>query len=363
MHALMLLSLVLGIVYPRVAHALQPGSVTFDSSPILDASSAGFMPYGPGSSSMLYDDVNSKYVMVMEYQASWTSPICPHGVWGVALSTTTDPEGDSGWSPPIQVFEPSVDGSYKSCVAAHPEAFWLSANRRNLGIVFKAEGDTASCTVGANRNTCVYTGIGSIQVTFNRAGVVTGINPSASPLVNVAAQFPDSEFGFQSPLLFANVGEYYMLVQVAGDLYFTTATNPTGPWSPLTYLMSPADNNFPWALDELFGQELICGAPGEIISFQGGRTWQPGSTNILEAGWSLMRSTNNGRSWTLDPTPIVTWNNDFDWRHWSIVTLGPDEYFFFVTMKDPATNNLEIWRATNFSGAPSGPPTTNRICR
>ncbi|MEK7183478.1 MAG: hypothetical protein AAB776_02465, partial [Patescibacteria group bacterium] len=362
-----------GIVIPDYALALAPGDVIEDGSPIFTDTSAAFAPNGFGAPSMSWDARLNRWVAILEYQSAATDPACPHGIWGLALSTTTDPDGASGWTAPQILFEPSVDGSYRSCVAAHPATLWLysaagTTNNRRLIVLFKAETDTTvaagTCPVGVNINDCTYTGIGRLGVVFNVAGNLSTTSLSGSPAISIT-----EPFGFQSPIQQAGIGQYLILVQkeippavVGGPttfgIYSTTATNPNLIWSPLTLVQSPGADS--WNQDELFNPEITCSnTPGELISFQGGRTWGVG-TSIVEAGWSEMSSVDNGVTWTLGPTPIVTWFDNYDWRHWTFSRVGPDDYFIWFVRKNAATNHLEIHRAEALGTGTVGTPIDRR---
>ena len=355
----------LGLLLPKQAHALQPGDVIPDVAPIFDDTSAVFAPNGLGSLSVSWDARLGRWIMIMEYQATATDPACPHGIWGLAGSMTADPTGATGWLPPISLWEPTVDGSYASCVTAHPAGLWGynaagASNNRGLHIMFKAETDTtvaaATCPVGTNVNDCVYTGVGLLNLRFGPAGRIVNTTRSAAPLVNI-----DVPFGFQSPVQLPATGEFYLLVQIGDDIYSTRTTNPLLGWSSLNPLpppvMSPGANS--WNDSLLFNPEVVC-QNGALVSLQGGRTLAGGVTS--EGGWSEAVSLDNGVTWTLDPDPIVTWNDDLQWRHWAAVPVGQDAYYIWYVDKDPASQHLRIWRAEAIgAGAVVGTP-IDRYC-
>ncbi|MCB9688393.1 MAG: hypothetical protein H6735_25360 [Alphaproteobacteria bacterium] len=316
------------------AQAIAPGDVVLDQTNIIDSSSAPFLSaHGAGSPAVMWDEVRSRWVMVFEYQSATTDPDCPHGIWGLALTTTTDLDGLTGWSTPISVYEPTVDGSYKSCVVAHPATYWRTANRRNLGVIFKGETDLSNCAVGDDPNTCVYAGIGHMNISFDNTGAYSSYGITASARVDMATLFPGTQYGFQSPVFSATSNLYTVLIQIGSDIYTSQTSNPqSANWSNVTLVQTAGATS--WDADELFGQELVCGDnTGEVIAFQGGRTFSPGGAHIAEAGMGLMTSVDGGVSWSLDPNPLVTWNNDTDWRHWAAKKVGTDAYFFWVVNK------------------------------
>ncbi|MEK7393368.1 MAG: hypothetical protein AAB214_12475, partial [Fibrobacterota bacterium] len=287
-----------------------------------------------------------------------------------------DPEGDDrlSWTPPEILYEPSVDGTYKSCVTAHPATLWVYTapgvtNNRRMVVLFKAESDlnSAACTaVDADPSTCVLTGIGSMNVRFNFDGSLFAA-PTPAPNLRIAT--PDEIIGFQSPAYLTSTGQFYLLIQketivIPGGpttfaLYSTTSTTGLS-WSLPTLVQSPGA--YSWTGNELFGQELICAANGDLVSFQGGRTWQGGGTSISEAGMGLMPSTDNGVTFTLDPTPIVSWFDDFDMRHWSVVRVGDDAYRMWVVNKDPSDNHLAIYYAQAFGAGAVVTAPVDRYC-
>lgn len=343
---------VVTILAPTVAQALAPGDVIEDGSPIFDDTSAAFAPNGLGSPAVFWDDRLNRWIMITEYQSAATDPDCPHGIWGLAYSTTTDATGASGWTAPVSLAEPTVDGSYRSCVMAHPGGMFGynvvlgTTNYRQLYILFKAETDEAvaagtDCVLvdGQPTDRCVYTGIGRMRLQFGLAGNLVGTFITATEMISI-----DEPFGFQSPVHNVGAGEYYMLVQVGDSVYKTTSTAPASNWSALTLVQTPSVES--WNQDEIFGPELMCGEnPGELITFIGGKTFLGGGSSIAEAGWAEMTSVDDGVTWALNTVPVVSWFDDLDWRHWSSVRMGPDAYYVWLARKNAASNHLEIWRA------------------
>jgi hypothetical protein len=287
----------------------------------------GYMANGVGAPSVAYDTVRGRYVMVFEVRLPESDPNCPVGRWGLGLAVSTDGINWTAGASPL--FEPK-DGTYFSCVAAHPTVFF-GEGADQIVVLFKAEQGLDACDGGTPSWGCEqYTGVGRMRARFQPAGGVSRTYHTAEPVLAL-----DENFGF--PKVVRSAGVWYMMLTKRPSAFMATS----GALSDFTLIPEPVlePGLTSWTEDELFNPAMVCEDSPifPLTSYVGGR-----DTNVIGmveyAGWGKAISS-TGIDWLLGAAPYFEWVDDSEWRHWDVLRVGASDQLVFFSEKDGTGRN------------------------
>ncbi len=309
-----------------------PDEPDFGLFPGWSLSPTGWYANGVGSPSVIRRAIHDDYLMVFESRLTDTDAVCPAGIWGIGLATSTN--GYDWTVEPSPIVTPA-EGTYYRCVAAHPNII-IDDDGSDVHLYFKAEQGTDACdtstpTWGCNR----YTGVGYLKFNGTTGAIIT---EAAEPVVS-----QDKAFGF--PSVVKVDGTYNMMLATYPSFYLATALAPEGPWTTqVNPVMEPGV--IAWASTEVYNPSLVCEGdtaplpPYEFSNFFGGRTtdgmWGP----ITDGGVGEAIST-NGTNWFLGTTPF-TFSDDTSWRHWEAVRAGSAYLLYFSEKDAQGRNNIGL---------------------
>lgn len=338
---------------PSWTYGVDSSNWTVDPNVLLSDVSAPYAPNGIGSPAVVHDTKNNRLVMVFEYLSSVSDSSCPGGVWGLGLASSTDgatwtvidgnASAGDGISP---LYEPTPgDGTFRSCVTAHPTALWTTdKNNKSMRVYYKAQQGTDACDAAVPSWGCnQFTGVGDMKVSFKGNGNVESVTHTANLDLVIS-----EEFGYPN-VIQREDGQYVMLVQKKipnvkqWNLYQATSSSENSGWSSLA--LAHSAGQYSWGTHELFSPDMMCMDDGSISSFTGGRTIGSGGA-ITDAGWSVATSLDGGASWSQDATRQFSWSGSNEWRHWTSLRLAnSDDYLVWWTEKNASTGHLQIRRA------------------
>lgn len=307
------------------ALAQDVGSFTVHEDVLIAGEPGTFYEAGVGAPTVVWDGVSSRYIMIFETPLG-TDPLCPVGVWGLGVALSTD---GVNWNvAPNPVVEPTPgDGSYYSCVAAHPSASFDTETNTML-IFFKGEQGTDACDSETPTWGCeTWTGLGRMLVFLNDDGTVRSRSLSAEPVLTVG-----QNFGF--PKFVEVDGVYNILFSIYPNIYRATGTTINSLTMDPEPILEPSKTLF-WANQEVFNPAAACEASSGFpyVSYFGGRNTS--SWLITDAGWgkAISASADSG-SWFRNENPYFSWGNESDWRHWEVLLVGTSDHLVFFSEKD-----------------------------
>jgi hypothetical protein len=306
------------------ASAQDVGAFVTHPAPVLTAKAGTFYQNGVGAPTVVYDEVLGRYIMVFEARLPETDARCPVGVWGLGVATSTDGLSWNVFPTPIVRPNPG-DGTYYSCVAAHPTAVFDSSSNMML-LFFKGEQGTDACDLLSPSWGCdTWTGVGRVFMPMSASGVPLAVNVSSSPVLTVG-----QNFGFPK---FVKVGSTYnLMLSIYPNIYRATSSNVTSFTLDPTPAITPI-TTVTWANQEVFNPAATCedAGPFGYSSYFGGRTLS--SWAIADAGWGKGISS-DGASWFLNESPYYTWDDDSDWRHWEVLRVGVADHLVYFSEKN-----------------------------
>ncbi len=332
------------LTFAAAAHAQVAGDWILDTTtPVLEPDTSGALPWmenSVSSPSVAYDPIRDQFYMVFESRildpADGALVGCPQGLWGLGLATS--PDGVTWTVDPDPIIEPVPgDGTYFSCVAAHPTILFetpIQAPNGTIVVWFKAEQDEgvqALCGLPTEPNWgCEqYTGVGRIRVPLFPDGTVHSVRIRGNPVIGAGA-FPSIGY----PKVYNDAGTYQMLVTMYPDIWVSDSIDHNA-FGPPTVVMEVADYQgaITWVRDEFFNPTAVCddSATFPLASFVGGRDTDFGA--VLSGGWGKAIST-TGLSWVLGVDAQQEWFTDDEWRHWDILRLITDDYLVWFSQAD-----------------------------
>ena len=310
------------------ANAQEVGSFTIHEDVLLAGEPGTFYAAGAGAPTVGWDGVSERYIMVFETPLG-TDPLCPVGVWGLGVALSTDGLTWNVASNPIINPTPG-NGSYYSCVAAHPTASFDTASNTML-IFFKGEQGTDACDTTTPSWGCeTWTGLGRILVHLNPDGSVASKSVSAEPVLVVG-----QNFGF--PKFVEVDGVYNILFSIYPNIYRATGTSINAlTMDDPDPILEPSKTIF-WANQEVFNPAAACEASSGFpyVSYFGGRNTS--EWLITDAGWGKAISASaEGGSWFRNENAYFSWGTESDWRHWEVLLVGTEDHLVFYSEKDGA---------------------------
>mgnify|MGYP001583823648 CR=1 FL=1 len=345
---------VTAVFTPSWTYGVDSANWTVDPNILLSDVSVPYAPNGIGSPSVVRDSKQNRLMMVFDYQSAVVNANCPGGVWGLGLATSLDGaswsviDGNSSTSDGISpLYQPTPsDGTFRSCVTAHPSALWTAdSNKKSMRVYYKAQQGTDACNTAAPSWGCnQYTGVGDMKVSFKGNGGVESVAHTANLDLVIS-----EEFGYPNVIQRASDDQYVMLVQKKipnvkqWNLYQTTSVSENSGWGSLALAQSSGPHS--WNTSEVFSPDMMCMDDGSLMSFTGGRTLNA-SWAITEAGFSEATSVDDGATWTQDATRQFSWSGGNEWRHWTALRVAnSDDYLIWWTEKNATTGHLQIRRA------------------
>ena len=305
-----------------------------------------------GAPSVAYDTVHDRFIMAFEARTPTTDADCPQGVWALGLATSTDGISWTVRSTPL--IEPSPgDGTYYSCVAAHPAAVFRAVNNGELYVLFKAEQDEDTCTSG-----CPYKGLGGVKVVFNASGNVSNVVIASSPVLSFSG--PGGH-----PSFVKDGNNFKLLYQRYPDIYRTQSTNINSFSTGLVTFDASYDwagnESVGWEYDEFKSPSVLC---DDSVAFPFAAWVGSVDTNfgeVVAGGWGKAISS-SGASWDLSTSAIETWSDDDSWRHWDMLRLTTGDYLVWYSKKDSSGDSAIYFGGTPTNLSFNNSDVESRIC-
>jgi hypothetical protein len=287
-----------------------------------------------GSPSVAYDSIRDRFIMVFEARTPTVDARCPQGVWALGLATSSNGFSWSVSTLPIALPNPG-NGTYFSCVAAHPAAVFVDNGvNGTVQVYFKAEQDTDACVGPAPSWGCgSYTGIGRLRINLNAAGDPIGTVVQGTPVLNNG-----DVMGY--PKVVKDGPDFILALQDYPDIVLTQSTsfssfpNPTPVITVAAY--APV---VPWVEDEFFNPAMNCddSVAFPFAMFVGGR--DTFFATIVDGAMSKAIAS-NPLLWALSTTTQVEWTGNDEWRHWDIQRLITGDYLVWFSEKDVNGDNF-----------------------
>jgi hypothetical protein len=315
------------------AHAQASDAFSVDSNIMLSASAShgdGHLTNGAGAP-VVFRDARGEYKMIYETRLPQTDSRCPVGIWGLGVATSPD---GINWTPDDDILlAPNPgDGSYYSCVAAHPTVSY-KANLDRATVLFKAEQGSDACNSGTPSWGCDrFSGLGRVIVYFQSNGEVRTTVTTSSPIMTVG-----QDFGFPKLTRVGNLN--FLMYSVRPAIHRTTAAG-LGSFGHTKNPVLRA-GGVTWGSNQLFNPSSACDDTSPTFKywsyFGGLNTVTPNSPSVVSAGWGKAIS-NDGQTWFQNADPYFEWSDNDSWRHWDmlVVESGTPEYLVYHSEKDGA---------------------------
>ncbi len=324
------------------AHAQNAADWQFQGTVLAPDVGSTYANVSIGNPSVVWDTVNSQFVMAFESRTTTVSANCPNGVWDVGLATSTD--GVNWTMLPNPVVAPNpASGNFMSCVAAHPALVFrttTAAQVPSMYLYFKAEG-----WAGADG------GIGVAFLKFN------GSTPYVRTLHTTPALAPGAA-PRATPHVVRQGSKWRMMVQEYPDIYEYVSTTPISFTAAGTLRMDFSAYQapvVPWVDNELFNPAYVCNddpvGNNDLKLFVGGRDTNFGT--VLSGAIGKAVSNRTTINFVLDTTPQVEWFTNDEFRHWDVVGLTTGEYVMYFDEKDGSGNNFIRIGTTDLAWLPA----------
>lgn len=294
-------------------------------------------------------------LMVYETQVEAASTECPAGKWGVGLAFRLFGNNGSLYEDLGPIVEPT-DGTFYSCVAAHPTIVELSdvqvANGQTWLVYFKAEQDCTGLGTGCER----YTGVGRMVVAYNSLSLFspfltplfTYSGPDATPVLTGVAQnmgYPKAAFVDGAyRLAFGQFPDIYLASSPLTDSFAVTA-------SPVVSAGDPTS----WGDDELLSSSILCEGSSTLKMYPVGRSWSVSQSILDDVSVGGFESTTPGTDFDtfseINTTPYrSTSDGDLEARHVHMSSSGSyGAYGLYYSTPVSGGNEVRVAQTSGFN--------------